>query len=99
MSFDKWPIVVEEESLLTLDLMEEVANKEVLQIAGSVEGVSMYMGKVPVTFSQTDIHQYSGVFFLGSCSEPNMTWQMTIDVLFKDGSNAKKVLQFTTVLS
>ena len=45
-----------------------------------IEGVNMYMGKVPVLAERIKEGSWSGWFMLGSCSEPQMRWKMLIHV-------------------
>jgi len=45
-----------------------------------IEGVNMYMGKVPVLLKQKADGQWSGWFMLGSCSEPKMNWQLRLNI-------------------
>lgn len=42
-----------------------------------IEGVNMYMGKIPLFFEQNN-QQAIADAMLGVCSEPNMQWQITI---------------------
>lgn len=43
-----------------------------------IEGVNMYMGKVPVLMEPDGTGAWHGWFMLGSCSEPMMQWRMTL---------------------
>ena len=45
-----------------------------------IEGVNMYMGKIPVLLEQDDSGKWSGWFMLGSCSEPVMRWQLRLNI-------------------
>lgn len=58
-----------------------------------IEGVNMYMGKVPVLIEPDEAGLWQGWFMLGSCSQPLMQWQMTLT--FK-GRNNPAHLYFTT---
>ena len=58
-----------------------------------IEGVNMYMGKIPVLVEQKDSGDWSGWFMLGSCSEPSMRWKMLIHVR---GEDAPYVMFFET---
>ncbi len=58
-----------------------------------IEGVNMYMGKIPVMFDETDGGEWQGWFMLGSCSEPVMTWQLRINI---KKQAAPSYLYFTT---
>lgn len=57
-----------------------------------VEGINMYMGKIPVIIEQQDSGWLQGLFFLGSCSEPHMRWQLIAE--FKTASGVKKQVRF-----
>lgn len=43
-----------------------------------IEGVNMYMGKIPVLLDSIEAKQSKGWFMLGSCTEPSMQWRLTI---------------------
>lgn len=58
-----------------------------------VEGVNMYMGKIPVLSEQVHPGEWTGWFMLGSCSEPEMRWKMLINI---KGRTEPAVLFFTT---
>ncbi|QJR79297.1 hypothetical protein CA267_018810 [Alteromonas pelagimontana] len=45
-----------------------------------IEGVNMYMGKIPVSVDSIDANQWSGWFMLGSCAEPLMRWRMVVNI-------------------
>lgn len=42
-----------------------------------VEGINMYMGRIPVVAIKAD-NIWIGEFFLGSCSEPKMQWHLIV---------------------
>lgn len=58
-----------------------------------IEGVNMYMGKIPVLVEQQENGVWSGWFMLGSCSEPTMRWKMLIHV---EGEGKPYVMFFDT---
>lgn len=58
-----------------------------------IEGTNMYMGKIPVLVEETQPGEWSGWFMLGSCSEPQMHWQMLLNL---KGVADPKILIFTT---
>lgn len=58
-----------------------------------VEGVNMYMGKIPVLPEQTQSGEWEGWFMLGSCSEPVMRWKMLVNI---KGRTEPAFLYFTT---
>ena len=45
-----------------------------------IEGVNMYMGKIPVLLDNDGQGKWSGWFMLGSCSEPVMKWQLRLNI-------------------
>ncbi|AFV85680.1 hypothetical protein [Alteromonas mediterranea] len=49
-----------------------------------IEGVNMYMGKIPVLLDNDGQGKWSGWFMLGSCSEPVMKWQLRLNIEGKD---------------
>lgn len=49
-----------------------------------IEGVNMYMGKIPVLLDDNGKGEWSGWFMLGSCSEPIMKWQLRLNIKDKD---------------
>lgn len=58
-----------------------------------IEGVNMYMGKVPVLLEQNNSNEWQGWFMLGSCSEENMNWQLRLNI---KGQAAPSYLYFST---
>ncbi|MBU3022853.1 hypothetical protein [Aestuariibacter sp. A3R04] len=58
-----------------------------------IEGVNMYMGKVPVLVEKTEPGIWSGWFMLGVCSEPVMRWKM---VMYVKNSNQPYLFFFDT---
>ncbi|MEW9796918.1 hypothetical protein [Alteromonas sp. CYL-A6] len=58
-----------------------------------IEGVNMYMGKIPVLVDQNTEGQWEGWFMLGSCSEPTMRWRMLLNL---EGRETPAMLYFTT---
>ncbi|WP_334020714.1 hypothetical protein [Alteromonas sp. S015] len=49
-----------------------------------IEGVNMYMGKIPVLLDDDGEGNWSGWFMLGSCSEPVMKWQLRLNIKDKE---------------
>lgn len=71
------------ETLLTLSV---TASQPVTAVSGSVSGVTMYMGSIPLRFVPDDSNlQWHAEFLLGACSEPAMQWQADITIEFADG--------------
>lgn len=58
-----------------------------------IEGVNMYMGKVPVLVEETEPGEWSGWFMLGACSEPVMRWKM---IMYLKNSNEPLLFYFDT---
>ncbi len=82
----KQPPIIEEE----LSVEIKLSNDLILNDAW-VEGVNMYMGRIPVISDfdgnfdagNRDLRakdSFKGIFFLGSCTEPTMLWVMIIEV-------------------
>ncbi|GGF57690.1 hypothetical protein [Alteromonas lipolytica] len=46
--------------------------------AAYIEGVNMFMGKIPVPLKHNENGEWTGWFMLGACSEPTMQWRMVI---------------------
>jgi hypothetical protein len=72
-------VQVEEQNALQLILPERFRITDIW-----IQGVNMYMGKVAV-ISQTKYSQHMQndqefMFFIGACSEPNMRWQLIIEL-------------------
>lgn len=76
-------------------LQLQLSAENVASISGELTGISMYMGRIPLKFSQ---HQevWQTEFLLGACSDPNMLWQLELDVQFKNGEKRKVKQQFTS---
>ena len=74
VSLHPHPVVVEQEIAVKLSFDEAWAFENAW-----VEGVNMYMGKSPLIV-RSQINggsEIEAIMFLGSCSEPNMQWQIT----------------------
>ena len=82
------PPIAEDSITLTFSLPPSVDVESVW-----IEGVNMYMGKIPVLMSQTGPGHWEGWFMLGSCSEPVMRWRMLINI---KGRQAPAILYFTS---
>lgn len=76
IEFNPNPVVIEEEINAKLFLSSDwILNK------GWVEGVNMYMGKTPLLIQEKENKSayFDTIFFLGSCSEPDMHWRMVTE--------------------
>lgn len=58
-----------------------------------IEGVNMYMGKIPVLVEHKGQGVWSGWFMLGSCTEPSMQWRMIVNI---EGQQQPATLDFYT---
>lgn len=85
INFEQLP-VVEEEMNVEVRLSEHLLLKNAW-----VEGINMYMGKIPIiprreaefNFENRNLNAeklFHGLFFLGSCTEPSMQWAMVLEV-------------------
>lgn len=76
IKFESFPVLLEEEISASIHLKSGWKLKK-----GWVEGVNMYMGKTPLIIESMnrDLDEYNILFFLGSCSEPNMHWRMVTE--------------------
>lgn len=73
------PPQLEEQNRITLSLPESFVFNDAW-----IQGVNMYMGKSPVLIENEDpifsAAQINLMFFLGACSEPNMRWQLVLNI-------------------
>ncbi|GAB2914740.1 hypothetical protein [Rheinheimera gaetbuli] len=69
------------ETPLTLSVM---ANG-LAAVTGELSGVTMYMGIVPLRFSQIAENQWQAEFLLGACSDPDMQWQLVLHLQNEQG--------------
>lgn len=91
-------VQVEEQNAVQLILPTQLRLKQIW-----IQGVNMYMGKIAVVeqtqSSQKVLNNHQLMFFIGSCSEPNMQWQLIIEL--EDQINRKTerfFVNFSTVL-
>ena len=84
VSFDRFPVELEEELNLSFDYPEQYVVKQAW-----VEGVNMFMGRSLVDFNGASFKQefvsdavspQNGALFLGSCSEPKMRWRLVVEL-------------------
>jgi hypothetical protein len=52
----------------------------VTTVSGYLEGRDMFMGKVPVMFSQSTPNIFSANALIGSCSEEKMVWRLWLSI-------------------
>jgi hypothetical protein len=68
----------------------------VTTVSGYLEGRDMFMGKVPVIFSQSTANVFRASSLIGSCSEEQMVWRLWLSIelqalsIEKDGSEVIK---------
>lgn len=82
------PIKVETELLIELNnssLIQDVSN-------AYIEGVSMYMGKIPVLFELNNDNDWHATTMLGMCSEPNMQWRLVLEVTLSGSDKYEKIV-------
>lgn len=99
------PVVPEEELTVAVRLINKQLSGQIHQLDAWVEGVNMFMGKSPVIWQQdpeqtaAEKDLYIGSFMLGSCSEPQMQWQLILVMQLKSGEKLQRVLQFSSQMS
>lgn len=76
VEFKDFPIKVEEEVWAKIYLDSGWKLKR-----GWIEGVNMYMGKTPLLIEaeSEEKNEYEVIFFLGSCTEPQMHWRLVTE--------------------
>lgn len=62
-------------------------------VSAQVSGVSMYMGQIPLRFSQQG-NVWQAEFLLGACSDPDMQWQLELELTFTNGEKRTLIQQF-----
>lgn len=55
-------------------------------IQAELTGINMYMGRVPVKFTQLSSTEWQAVFLLGACTEPDMKWQLAVQLTDNSGN-------------
>ncbi|WP_166839613.1 hypothetical protein [Rheinheimera pleomorphica] len=63
------------------------------KVSAELTGVSMYMGRVPLRFTQQG-EVWQAEFLLGACSDPKMQWQLQLELEFVDGEKRTVKQQF-----
>ncbi|MDP4537407.1 hypothetical protein Q3O60_14535 [Alkalimonas collagenimarina] len=76
------PANVPVESLLRLDFQTV---DTVVAITGEIIGVSMYMGRIPLHFSELNATHWRAELLLGACSDPAMEWRIIVTVQYASG--------------
>lgn len=59
-----------------------VSGTALTQVNAEITGVSMYMGRIPLKFKQNNSNEneWYAEFLLGACSDPDMQWQLEINL-------------------
>lgn len=86
------PVQIEEQTKIEIDIPSG------WQLDSAwIEGVNMFMGRMKV-FIDSRLENGSGVtnvgsFFLGSCTQPDMTWRIVLKI-YKDGKATPEFLEY-----
>lgn len=70
-----------------------VSGEDIAAVTGEISGISMYMGRVPLKFSQHE-SAWQAEFLLGACSDPKMLWQVQLELTLTDGKKRLLKQQF-----
>jgi len=62
-------------------------NKNTQITHAEIRGKTMFMGKVPVTFTQVAEQQFSSKVILGACTTDEMIWTLEITTQYEDKEN------------
>lgn len=81
-------ILVETPLLLSMQSAEPIS-----VISGELQGVSMYMGRIPLQWQQVE-GGWQSTFLLGACSDPNMRWQLALLLQYADGRQIRQQIEF-----
>lgn len=87
------PATAPVETPLTLALH---TRQKIIAIEAEITGVSMYMGKVPLRFTEQSDGNWQAQFLLGACSEPAMQWQLHLTAQYADGNKVSVKQRFTS---
>jgi hypothetical protein len=78
-------------------LNDNFSPKDLYSVVGYMEGKTMFMGKIPLFFSEditTEQNYFVAETMLGSCSENNMVWRLWLTVEKKSENNDKQQTSF-----
>lgn len=84
------------ETLNTIQFIPQQKDLEIATLSAQIEGVNMFMGKVPVTFN-AESGSWLGKVFLGMCGEREMLWQMKVTAVLSDGTQQVGRFRFTSL--
>lgn len=92
------PAAVPVETPLTMTL---VAPADIVAVRGELQGVSMYMGRIPLQWrkaadtqsenGRVTTTQWHTTFLLGACRDPNMEW--ALQLWLEDARGARQMQQ------
>ncbi len=84
------------ESLLTLKLTPA---QPIVSAKGKIEGITNYMGQIPLSFSfDANSQSWQSQFMLGACTEPQMRWRLTLELTTITGQTLQLEDQFISSL-
>ena len=87
------PKIISPEQLFSLEL---VFNNSVSNIEAKLEGITMYMGVIPVLFKQQgDLSQYRATTLVGRCATDTMQWRLTLQ--WQQGSQQFKAFKLINI--
>jgi hypothetical protein len=93
-----FPIKTEERLIFTLHLEPGLGFD-----SAWIQGINMYMGRIPVLpIDSIEASQEGAVeleSYLGSCSEPNMRWQMIINLSDTNGVIVTRYINFNSIVN
>lgn len=73
VTFSPFPAVTEHPVKINL-----TTSSPVIIESAWIEGVNMFMGRIPITLTSDNAVNWQSTFFVGACSEPKMQWQLII---------------------
>lgn len=84
------------ETPLTLHLTPD---QPIVSAKGKIEGISNYMGQIPLSFSfDSNNQRWQSQFMLGACTEPQMRWRLTLELTTITGQTIQLEDQFISSL-
>lgn len=85
------------ETPLTLQLTPD---QPIVSAKGKIEGISNYMGQIPLSFSfDSNNQRWQSQFMLGACTEPQMRWRLTLELTTITGQTIQLEDQFISSLN
>jgi hypothetical protein len=94
LSVSPFPIKTEERLIFTLNLESGLKFE-----SAWIQGINMYMGKIPVLPTEHMVHEGTSLqleSYLGSCSEPDMRWQMIVTLSDSSGNRFSRYVNFSS---